>query len=553
MSKKYIFFKRLQTSQYDSFYDQLSRLNLSSFLRTFSVVDNILQIVQIPDLRMLIFKNLNLQKELTRNLPHHPPHGYLWSGEQWPDIEALLASASTVQHMFLFYKLGDMAPPFFRETMLKAASSYEIYNWQIFQVPAFPHLLTHFRIASAHTEVEIEKRFRKIISDPSYTPSAMPGERENTRLTIIQGLVSHLLNSSKTTLSILSSIPFDLSKINWRTGTTINYESLDPMVQYFMEAYLSRFVFSRESFSRLISNYMHYIRQLILENPSDQSDLFLSKMWESFSSYWEDEKKRLPAIVGLQWNDLTLKVLTAARFLLDSAPFDMQAAGRSFLQKSLIDALKEHLTKKPSVSFMDKLHQELRKNYLAAYAQDHMNSFFKLQHPPQTFSRSETPCDTILGIFSSSDPYEKNPWPQIRNIFQFPEKSNPLFDVSEEISKEGDRFRLFNVYGQQVLTRLLSENKLKACEHVFLRWLDVLSFLKSAGERLKPGGRGALYLDSAFTKPGDRINEILVFQSFFDEPLRHELKLENTLFADTQKGRPAQFSILIFVKPSDSD
>ncbi len=111
MSKKYIFFKCTAEPLSDFSKDQLAELELSAFNGDLRPVQTIFQLMDLPDLKLIISKSEPLQKLLSASLSQDSAHGYLWSGEHLPELyEKILFHSVLIDRCFVFQRNTDPPP-----------------------------------------------------------------------------------------------------------------------------------------------------------------------------------------------------------------------------------------------------------------------------------------------------------------------------------------------------------------------------------------------------------------------------------------------------------
>ena len=110
-------------------------------------IDNVFQLSKQPEVKRVLEKDINLQNALTDSLPRRGRHGYLWIGDNLPDVMRALSRLSYIKEVFLFQQLLEPEPDFIKQKIKNMTFlEFDINLWRVYKFWTFSYFL-NFKIS----------------------------------------------------------------------------------------------------------------------------------------------------------------------------------------------------------------------------------------------------------------------------------------------------------------------------------------------------------------------------------------------------------------------
>jgi tRNA G10 N-methylase Trm11 len=612
MSKKYIIFKLFDNLNDSCENEILSKLELSAFLDEFELLQNIFQLQQYPDLKLLINKSEDLQHLLTQKLPGQGlRHGYLWSGEDFGNITEILAKIALIRECFIFQKSTDPLPSQQSDVYFQLTHKMEIYNWYIFHVYTFQYFLNaanKIRYGN-NSEIEIDREFNKLWDDTKFKAIS---EKTNglTQLDTkpVNQIQYSFLNLDKRAYvknpdnrwvrALVSYLaPYDKQHIyhpfcgtgdsmleSLIAGKNVTGAEINPVRTGFANTNLAAFNIALPDLLKAISTIISQLKILINSNDETQTDLFLSSAEKQFDEFWESEKERIRSLkFDSEIND-NAKIIAAIRFLIESKIISKSQDINDILLTGLINLIALLLRKRTKNDSITSYHRELRQIYLDIYT---FHKIKQLTHIPmpaytvlnenalKTRTLRENSFDAVVcylptGIKNSGFNNDQ----RIFDILNFDINTvelelQKLGNQSalrgrsatwvDDLLKKGSMFSLLGPYAQNLLTRFYNPKKQNETAAFFKLWIDYYYFLLEIQRVLKNHSSLCLIVKHPYIKIEERVEEFKISQIIREFLEIHQtvlsLKLTQTIskpVAYTHFGHLRYVHILIISKESES-
>jgi len=549
--------------------------------------DNILQLNLDQELRFIIAKDAGLQAALTQALPEKGPHGILWSGVHWPSLNSFLALDERIHSMFIFLKTGERPPELPGPAREAVSRKWELYNWQIRQIPGIQILKNNVfavRALSRH-ELDADKRF-DVLRRAFKAGRALPWQaldapalngKTNTKKDVsvyrpfsalrrssqahFASLLKFVLPGLKGRLFLTSPWDFDYLWPAALLPLELELWPADPVQQDYVTITRLMFRFQAEELSRTISRFISDLRRLLLTSPVAQADLFFGNLEGEFAEYWKKEKQFLQEHTTNLLEVTEQKTLAAAVFLIHSKAFAGDAVQKALLRLALAQALLILLNKKNKPEFIQLLHHTLREFYLDFYTYRHMAGL--IQESPQKSGAAEPAgnngfLDGVMADFDFTADDRKKRFRRLVDMLVYnkrdtgkhsfvPHGSNgqvpgPAFDTQTAA--------LLGQYCVSILIHHQSKNNGNRAHRMQRMWLELFYFLKETARRLRSGGRMALALDNG-SGAEQRMEWRRVIESFLQNGLKDSgLKLLDISPGPAEHGESCPKTFLFFEKTS---
>ena len=608
MSKKYIFFKLFDNLNDSCENEALSELELSSFFDEIEIIQNIFQLQQIPDLKLLINKNEDLQHLLTQNLPGKGlRHGYLWTGEDAGNITEIMSKTALIREYFVFQKSTDPLPAGHSDIYLQLTHRLEIYNWYIFHLYTFQYFLheaNKIRINN-NSEVDIDRQFKKLweetklkgLSEKAHglTPSdekSLSQTRyyflnhdkrayvKNSDNRWIRSLVNYLAPGAQSQVHYPFCSTGDSLIESVIAGKAVSGIELNPIRTIYANSNLGAFNISLQDLLQAVSNLISQLKLLISVNDDTQTDLFLSSAEKQFNIFWESEKERIRSFKFSAEIDDNSKIIAAIRFLIESKAISKSPEINAILLSGLVNFITALLRKSLKTDTISAFHRELRQLYLDIYA-------FKKIKQLTSFSGCEYSVATGNAVRSrnlkakSMDTVICNLPTGIKNIdFQNDQIIVDLlnFDINsaeietqklgnqsalrgktatwiDDLLNKGTMFNLLGSYAQNLLMRYYNPKKQVETAALFKLWIDYYYLLLEMQRILNDHAKICLIVKHPYIKIDEQIEEFKIseiIREFLDihkDALSLRLTKEiSKPVAYTHFGHLRYLQILIIIK-----
>ncbi len=530
MSKKYIYFKCTADLVSDFSKDQLAELELSALNGGLRPVQTIFQLMDIPDLKLIISKSKALQKLLSADLSRDSVHGYLWSGEYLPEMyEKILFHSVLIDRCFIFQRNTDPVPEISRSPYGQLQQKTEIYNWWIFSWFSFYHIYTRARRIRQRyeSEIELDKYLAQLFHSENNLEEK-PAVNDNKTILFseknkTQRWLHVLLNFSPAPVSLvnLDSVP---GVFNALSGKQLHI--IPPLSEFHPETQIAGRLseINLQEYHSAIDSILSSVRLLLSNSVNTQADLFMDPLGKDFISVWQLEKERLKTI-PLSLSEQNQKAFAVTRFLIERGITGASKTLILLIKTAFIHTMWQLLKKQGSQDFISLFQKSLRALYSDLYLIEKLRPL--TAGLADSWLYYENISEIPLGnsgsvIFRPQDGYAKKKSKielQLSRLFEPEAVEKPLdgFDEEQiwhdEIGMQSPQLRKTGRAGKYLFNRLYSQNLKKEATTLFWHWQQVDRFLQEAVRNLAPEIKICLVLPTFIINERSlSIREIIVEQ-----------------------------------------
>lgn len=607
MGKKYLYFKLFHDLEDKIESEILSEYEIASYVNDFEIVQNVFQLYQNTELKLLINKSRQLQNLLTKSLPNHGfRHGYLWSGEHFPDFTIILSRCSLIEECLAFQKSTDPLPDFRSTAIFQTGGRFDIYNWHVYYFKSFQYY--YEKAVQIHmtgdAEVDIDWMFENILEKQKKINEfdnilfLNPEGKTTTQAKI--NFINHdkrsysksyswrwirpILNNINSIRDSILYIPFAGSKEILIEGLFSGKKMIASEINPLRHSYLTGHSLIYETniiqLSRAISDIVNQIKILNANHSQMQVDLFIDSTEKQFQEFWQSEQERIKNLQNVDIPVDTIKILAAARFLIESNTISNSSAINITLFNGLINLTAAVIRKKNITDVIGMYQKELRRLYLDIYifnkikqlsqkpgsvdhvylqnaidlksikdsSVDSICCFFPCKINDKGFKRDQIIID-ILNLHPKSTKLEKHKIGLKKRTKEETQWWN------DEIINKGNLFTLLGVYGQNLLTRLHNNDHQKEAASLLKLWIDGYYFLLECCRLLKVNSTACIILKNIPLKIQEEFEEIRNIQIFKELIEKHVRTMHFQIINTIQKpsvnklfGKEEHYDILILKK-----
>lgn len=564
MSKKYIYFKSSAALQDDIDREVLSRLELNTLNSDIKPVQTIFQLMDIPDLKLVISKDVDLQKLLSLNLPQAENHGYLWSGEHIPEVfEKILYSSVTLEECFIFQRNTDPEPDLSDTPFISLAQKKEIYNWWVFCFPTFYKIYRQtLRLRFANeSQILFDKAFHEycikscqdttIPDQISETILFQASEKFNLPLQVLTQACSpeHYFIDCSTLPNIFTVL----------NGLKFHFVKKSQSENWLLNVYSTLNNLNLHEFSAAIDSILSSIRLLMTGSDHVQTDLFVDPLGKDFLSVWMLEKERLEAAkITLSANNKKAFVVT--KYILDRKLGAGETVIVSLLEMVFRQTILQLLNKQSSQDFLAKYQKNLSLLYFDLYVFNKLKDLIKTKSEKWALvsGRDE------LGVIPSGTVFYKPRDGYLKKMDKIEVQFNRLFnpDISvlapagfdeqeiwhDQIGNEGPELIATGKSGKYLFNRLYSQDLETEAVTLFWHWQQINRFLQDAIYFTAAGTEICLILPQIKVQDKYLSVKEIVLESLQDENKKQYFQLQNTIQPFVKPGQDAADIILIVRK-----
>lgn len=562
MAKKYVFLKLFHHLNDLCESELLSPLELTLSGRPFEVIPNVLQLYSFSDLKPLITKSDHLQNVLTGKLPGPGSrHGYLWSGEELPEVDRLLKQGASFQEAFLFLKSGDVLPRFFEHPLFRLADCIPIYNWQVYHLSSFQSIYEqaiHIRKFSRN-ENDIDRGYDTLWQQIKHTQrtlkgSPFPGEEvkpekvaEATPFRVDKrsfseaaepGWLRALMNYLGGEKGLKLYCPFVASSSLVQevklAGMQLQVTELNPIRYHYSLAQNSFSACSLMELRLALSALREQIDLMTRTDRPLQFNLFQSETERQFGEFWESEHERLQRLEFRHLAENDGRMIALLRFLIESQSISKSVVINALLFSALLNLCAKMSGKPLKTGFRNGLDKELQRLYLDVYAFRQIkelagpfvhsseiyneNALENGSLPPQS-------ADAALALFPSKIKHRgfsrKDRF--LIDLLNIPANVEALEDQrvgipvsdreqmetwAEQVRSRGSKYELLGSAGRKELRRFEQANRYDDAGCFLKYWIDGYLLLKKMARVLKDGSKGCLIIKNSSYKLNDTFEEV---------------------------------------------
>ncbi|MCB0282219.1 MAG: hypothetical protein H6627_13040 [Calditrichae bacterium] len=454
MRRKFLYFKIFDLKEHPKEIEILSALEIENLVGPVTPIDNIFQLSQQPEVKRIIEKDIILQNALTDTLPRRGRHGYLWVGDNLPDIVSALSRLSYIKEVFLFQQLLEPEPDFVKKTMRNMTFlEFNVYLWRVYKFWTQAFFLNRalYISTTSKNESEIDEKF-KMFREELGKPPGKTDDRDPAlmisyaqditlkNLSVDQRFPAETYLDNRWIRALVNTVsgpdekyiylPFAANGTIAQEGLLCGYkmqaEDLNPVNTLMTKVAGNLTNVDLTEYNRLVMEIQSKIKMLMNANAATQTDLFLYSAEGQFLNFWETEKKRLKSLSPQTPVDEIQKYIAATRFLIQSETITKARVINDLFAVALVNLMASVIRKKEKIDFYDSYRNALYEIYLKLYVLSKLNSFY-------TFNKGETTVKVADSL---------NPDDQLKNI------SGIVTFLPAKIAKNGfdkDRFLITNL------------------------------------------------------------------------------------------------------------
>ncbi len=330
MARKHLYFKLNNQLEMSAAELQIALAEIEFLLGPVKQIDNVLDLMNIEDIRHLIAKHDKLKFLLTRNLPISHSHGIMCSTEAAAPMEILTRRLVYTGEIFLFQKVPEDAGSFLNSLLsIGLASQYNVYNWDVFHLPVLNSYIkacyNNFVENGEKTPADMLEVIKEhLISGEGTRP--VPGGLKNAyRNEILESLLSSswnagLLNSlSKGNLLIHGNRSNDSS---WMIKSSLYgirgvVNEASPLAVIHARGVIDALNISSNKIDAAIDRWLEKQKEL-LSNEAEQLSIKFSGNRNNFQAFHAQEMVRLGNGFIRRYGRNFLSRITALRYLLEN-------------------------------------------------------------------------------------------------------------------------------------------------------------------------------------------------------------------------------------------
>lgn len=403
MRRKFLYFKLFDLKEHPKEVEILSALEIENCVGGVEPIDNIFQLSLVPEVKRIIEKDLNLQNALTDSLPRRGRHGYLWIGENLPDIIRALSCLSYIKEIFLFQQMLESTPEFLKNPQKNITYlEYDVNLWRVYKFWTFSYFINRalFINTVCKNETEIDEKFKLFREELNILPGKLMNKDPANMISFIQenSVKNFNIDQRQASESNMDNMWLNalINSIATKDGFLLNSfcgngsiileailsghnmiaGDINP-VDYLMASVNASFTqINLQEFNRLISEIQSKIKMLISASTATQTDLFLYSVEGQFLNFWETEKKRIKSLdipASLEHLD---KYIAATRFLIETKTITKLESLNHLFNAALVNLVAQSMRKKDNIEFFEGYINILREMYLKLYTINKLHSFY---------------------------------------------------------------------------------------------------------------------------------------------------------------------------------
>lgn len=582
MSRKYLYFKLFRDLEDTIESEILSEYEITAYFDDFEIIQNVFQLYQNTELKLLINRSRQLQNLLTKSLPRHGyRHGYLWSGEHFPDFTRLLSGCGLIEECIAFQKVTDPLPEFRLNSIYNLKRQFEIYNWYVYHFRSFQYYYGKSSKISlvSESEMDIDWAFESLwekqrriedvedlpvfeTEEPPVFQSTLnyinPDKRAYTKSqnkSWIRSILNHINPSSGGMLYIPFADGGELIIEALFNGQTITASEINPIKHHYLSGYDQIYESNLIQLSQAISDIISQLKMIIINQSQVQVDLFVNSAEKQFQQFWQTERERIKLIEHQNIADSNLRVISAIRFLIDTKSISRSEHINILLMNGLINLTAGLLRKKNINDVISAYKKELRRLYLDIYIfhkvrqlnpnHGHIQDIY-LQNVLSAKSIKDESIDAICCFFPSNinkkgfrddqviiDILNLHPNPADLEKYKLglKKRNNEKLDHwNIEIINDGSQFAFLGNYGCNILTHLHNAGRQAEAGMYLKLWIDANCFLHECSRILKKDGNICLIVKNPSIKISEEVEEIKTSEVFKElvEKTENDIQLKIT-------------------------
>ncbi len=407
MRNKYLYFKLFDLQQPVDEVRHYSELEISGLLGAVTPIENIFQLSRQPEIKRVIEKDLSLQNALTDGLPGRGRHGYLWIGDNPPDVVPLLRRLAYIKEIFMFQQALEPDPAWLKEAISAMPyREYNIYLWRVFRISTrsflWDRMLYLEQVCRNESDVDNQIKALKdeLLLSPeeestlnpyemisyarppksgTFFPDFQKRHQRAPHRRWLQALLNSIAPREDSTIQSLFDSHENVYTRAIILGLNITTVDINPVNNIIREANSALTEIKTADLSTLINELQSKINMLMSATAAAQTDLFMYSAEGQFISYWQDEKKRLKTYdLGLP--EPYLKYVACTRFLIETRALSQDSRLNAIVSAALVLTIRTTLHKKEIPSFITSLIDFLRRFYLKRYLLNKFDAWMPVRY-----------------------------------------------------------------------------------------------------------------------------------------------------------------------------
>ncbi len=498
MSRKHVLFKCMSQSPLTPAFEQQAELELAVRGIKSAKVETVFGLIDFPDLKLIISKSPVLQRQLSAQLPQQGCYGFLWSGEQLPDLRQVLSTSPFIESCFVFQRTTDPQPEIMDSGFAMIQRQTEVYNWRVFQIGSLSYTIQQLcRIREAvPNAIELDREFRRFRQTfvPIRTQLNITGPWPEPQQFQLNGVLNYLQAIRPGTVEIHNGALLQ-NTLSASAGGPVNFVN-HPDVRSFpnrLHACLNEKPLPE--IQTAINGLISGLRLLLLSNGGQQADLFMDHIEHAFLSYWENEKPRL------QDAGLPIKMqkgFAAARFLIREKVVSESRPVLDFLSAALMRTVQKPGRKADGADFEARLQTALTELLSYVSMLDKIQPLLFAQqalwHYVRLPEKAEAPAAAIFIPLPPYPPKDRKKQEYLNTLFEYPLTDWP--DEQEiwhnQIALQGPFYQTLGRYGQALFNHLYARELKQEAVRLFYAWMQLYDFLNERKDNAVEGFRIAL-------------------------------------------------------------
>lgn len=401
MRRKYLYFKIFDLTEHPQEVLAFSQIEIEQIVGPVTAIDNIFQLSQQPEIKRIIEKDVDLQNALTDSLPRRGRHGYLWIGEELPNIFHAISSLAYIREIYLFQQMLEPEPSFIKDNLRHMPyHEMNIYLWRVYRFWTVGFLMgraLYIATISKH-ESDIDEKFKQLQAELLQAPGKLadkdpanmiaynpeqPGihwglDRRtpaNRDLRWYQALSNFSANDTAPALFLPFCNESALVQQALLAGHNVRTADGSALDMLFTRANTALLSVPAETFNKLSVEIHSKTKLIINMREHTQADLFMYSIEGQFLSFWNDEKKRLERIGPTAFDIIFLKHIAATRFLIESQTLTRNDNVNTLFSSALAITLIKALNRKKQAAFYEAFAFSLREIYIHLYLLQKIKAF----------------------------------------------------------------------------------------------------------------------------------------------------------------------------------
>jgi hypothetical protein len=404
MRRKFLYFKIYDLKEHPKELETLSLLEIENLIGDVTPIDNVFQLSKHPEVKRILEKDINLQNALTDSLPRRGRHGYLWVGDNLPDVVRALSRLSYIKEIFLFQQMLEPEPEFIKQRLKNMTFlEFDVNLWRVYKFWTFSYFLnrTLYIGTISKTETEIDEFFKTFREELRLAPGKLVEKDPSQMISFIQDTPVKNLNidqrnqndvllNNRWLRALINAIshggdeklfnPFSgngtIVLESVLAGVSMESQDLNPVQTIMTLSNGSLNSLDMQEYNRLVTELHSKIKMLMSASAATQTDLFLYSAEGQFLNFWETEQKRFNSLDFSPQIEAIQKQIAATRFLIQTKTITKSKEINAIFNAALITLISQALRKKEKLNFNDVFPKTLYSIYLKLYLINKLRSFY---------------------------------------------------------------------------------------------------------------------------------------------------------------------------------